>query len=91
MSTRLWEIHYSGDVQGVGFRATAHSVASNLGLPGYVMNLPDGRVKLVAEGNASELDRLEKLIGERLGDRIRDAQRDERPATGQFNTFEIRY
>jgi acylphosphatase len=91
MNEKLREIYYSGDVQGVGFRATARAAAHDLGLPGYVTNLPDGRVKLVVEGSASELDLLEKSIADRMGDHISDTSRDVRPATGQFDKFEIRY
>ena len=58
----LREIHYSGHVQGVGFRATAYSIASGLAVTGYVRNLPDGRVQLVAEGAANQLDLLEQTL-----------------------------
>ena len=43
----LW---VSGRVQGVFFRATTREVAVALGLRGWVRNLPDGRVEVVAEG-----------------------------------------
>lgn len=46
----------SGRVQGVGFRAFARRNALDLGLSGYVENLPDGRVEVVAEGPRSELE-----------------------------------
>ena len=39
----------SGVVQGVGYRFFAQRVATELGVTGYVRNLPDGRVKVVAE------------------------------------------
>lgn len=44
------KITVKGKVQGVYFRATARSVAVNLGLRGAVKNLPDGNVWIVAEG-----------------------------------------
>lgn len=40
----------AGHVQGVGFRAKAQLQAGTLGLNGWVCNLPDGRVEVVAEG-----------------------------------------
>lgn len=49
-----------GKVQGVGYRYHAHETASGLGLAGWVRNLPDGTVEIVAEGAA---DALQKLIG----------------------------
>jgi acylphosphatase len=41
----------SGRVQGVGFRWWVRSNALELGLMGFVENLADGRVKIVAEGD----------------------------------------
>lgn len=47
--------HYyvSGRVQGVGFRYRAYYTAQQLGLTGYAVNLPDGRVELEVQGEAS--------------------------------------
>lgn len=91
MATELRELHYSGNVQGVGFRATAQAIACDLGLSGYVMNLPDGSVKLVAEGNTRQLDLLQQRLADRMGHNISDTTRDVRPATGEFAEFKIRY
>ncbi|UZR30426.1 acylphosphatase [Methylococcus mesophilus] len=51
-------VHVAGRVQGVWYRASAARKASELGLTGWVRNLPDGRVELVAEGNAETVDAL---------------------------------
>lgn len=53
--------HYlvSGRVQGVGFRYRSYYAARNLGLTGYVVNLPDGRVEMEVQGE-------EMLVGELL-------------------------
>lgn len=48
-------IFYSGQVQGVGFRYTARSIASELGLLGFVRNLRDGRVEVVCEGQEKKI------------------------------------
>lgn len=48
-------VHYSGRVQGVGFRVTVRHIACGYDVTGTVRNLPDGRVELVAEGMKSEL------------------------------------
>lgn len=48
----MTELHclISGRVQGVAYRAFAESVARELGLKGFVTNLPDGSVEVVAQG-----------------------------------------
>lgn len=48
----------SGRVQGVFFRASTRDVAVSLGLSGHALNLPDGRVEVVAAGAPDALDRL---------------------------------
>lgn len=45
----------SGKVQGVFFRASTARMAEQLGLRGYARNLPDGRVEVVALGDAASL------------------------------------
>ena len=46
----------TGRVQGVGFRATTHQAALQLALAGWVRNLQDGRVEVVAEGEQESLE-----------------------------------
>lgn len=48
----------SGRVQGVGYRLTCAEVASRLGVDGYVQNLPDGSVEVVACGPPEQVERL---------------------------------
>lgn len=58
----------SGLVQGVGYRYFVWQRAQERGLTGYVRNLPDGRVEVVAEGPGEELDALrgDLLVGPRF-------------------------
>lgn len=51
----LW---ISGVVQGVGFRFFAERVARRLGVRGFVRNLPDGRLELIAEAPAAAMEAL---------------------------------
>lgn len=51
-------IWVSGIVQGVFFRAHTQQVARSLRLTGWVHNLCDGRVEIVAEGSKDALDKL---------------------------------
>ncbi|MDX2007188.1 MAG: acylphosphatase [Meiothermus sp.] len=48
----------SGKVQGVGFRFYTRKRAMEIGLAGYAENLSDGRVEVVAEGEAEDLEHL---------------------------------
>ncbi len=56
----MHEVHaiVSGFVQGVNFRYYTVMHAKSLGLRGYVRNLSDGRVEVVAQGEKEELERL---------------------------------
>jgi acylphosphatase len=52
----------SGRVQGVFFRASTRIEALRLGVSGHAKNLDDGRVEVVASGNAEALDSLERWL-----------------------------
>ncbi|HTC27493.1 acylphosphatase [Dyella sp.] len=52
----------TGKVQGVFFRASARNEALKLRLRGYARNLPDGRVEVVACGDAAAVDELEQWL-----------------------------
>ena len=70
---RQIRVIYSGEVQGVGFRYTARGLANRLGVTGGAENLPDGTVRLVAEGPEDVLRQLLLQIRvSRLGPRIAD-------------------
>lgn len=84
-------VTYSGHVQGVGFRYTTRNLASGFDVTGYVKNLPDGRVELIAEGLPAELNELLAEIRRHFAGQIRDELIDIRPASGQFDAFEIRH
>ena len=53
----------SGRVQGVFFRGATAGEASRLGLAGWVRNLPDGRVEVLAEGERAALEALVRFCG----------------------------
>ena len=52
----------SGRVQGVGFRFFAQEAAALDGLAGWVRNLDDGRVEVLAQGEREALVRFERTI-----------------------------
>ena len=65
----LWEVHVIvwGRVQGVGFRVAARHYALQLDLKGYVGNLGDGNVEIVAQGYREKLEEFISLIKEHFG------------------------
>ena len=81
-----------GKVQGVGFRAYTQRVAQSYGLSGWVRNLPDGRVEILAEGDEEVLCYFVKDIwrGPRLSrvDKIEIFKEEDNEPLG---SFDIRY
>jgi len=85
-------VHYSGRVQGVGFRYTCQSVARGHLVVGYVRNLADGGVELVAEGDSTELDNFLAAIQLEMSAYItRVAVEEESPGLDPLVGFSIRH
>ena len=84
-------IYYSGRVQGVGFRFTTEAIASRLSICGFVRNLPDGRVEVVAEGTEMELGRFQGEIHDAMRGNIREVEAADGTATGKFTSFRIAF
>lgn len=83
-------IWFDGRVQGVGFRYTAVHVAQSFAVTGYVRNLPDGRVELVAEGELGVVDRLEAAVRDAMRGYVRGVEHLDAAATGEFDDFGVR-
>ncbi len=82
-------IYFSGRVQGVYFRATTCDIAGSYDVAGFVRNLPDGRVELVAEGEAAELDAFVAAIRTAKRGFIDDVAVEAGSATGEFSGFAV--
>lgn len=80
---------FSGQVQGVGFRATTAGLAHGFAVTGFVRNLPDGRVELVAEGTADQMDEFVNAVHREMDGYIAAAQASDATATGEFSGFRI--
>jgi acylphosphatase len=83
--------HFSGRVQGVGFRYTVKNIALQYNVGGYVRNLPDGRVELVMEGPDTEMDHLVADVNDRMRDYVQNVDRKVLPASNEFNRFSIQH
>ena len=84
-------VFFSGSVQGVGFRFTAQRFARELKVNGWVKNLPDGRVEMMAEGPRERIDNLIYKIDIHFGNKIKAKDIDWLDARNQFNAFEVTY
>jgi acylphosphatase len=81
-----------GRVQGVYFRAFVTQCASELGLTGYVRNLPDGTVKVQAEGKRQQLEKLVGYLKEGPpAARIDKVVTSWSEYTGDYSGFRVRY
>jgi acylphosphatase len=85
------QVLYTGHVQGVGFRYTTRSIARGFDVTGFVRNLPDGNVEVVAEGATDQLDGFLGELNDRMSGHIRQVKCDKRPALQEFANFGIRY
>jgi len=85
-------VYYSGSVQGVGFRMTAMRLSRRYsGVRGWVRNLPDGRVELLADGNAKSVDAFLADIRERMAEYISSEESTEREPDNTLTGFNVVY
>jgi acylphosphatase len=90
-SARLHAV-VSGVVQGVSFRYYTQRRAAQLGLAGWVRNLRNGSVEVLAEGRRAALERLVDFL--RVGppsSAVADVQLAWETYTGEYATFEVRH
>jgi len=84
-------VFYSGRVQGVGFRFTAERIGSSLGITGWVKNLRDGRVEIIAEGKEEKLENFSREINSYFSNYIQDSEIDWQESKGEFKDFGVRF
>lgn len=81
-------VRVSGRVQGVGFRWETRAKALELGLCGWVRNLPDGGVEAEFEGTTAALDAMEAWCGQgprlALVDSVKSMRESGMPKHGTF-------
>ncbi|MEX0617094.1 MAG: acylphosphatase [Candidatus Woykebacteria bacterium] len=85
-------IKVSGSVQGVLYRSDTASIAQKLGLVGWVKNMPDGSVEIVAEGDNEELGKLIQWCWQGPSfAKVEDVKLKWQKAKGEFRDFDITY
>jgi len=85
-------LYISGIVQGVFFRDFTRRTAKALNIKGWVRNLPDGRVEVVAEGEEEKMgDFLQRLHQGPPHARVTDIEVIYEKPTGEFTDFNIIY
>lgn len=90
MQIQKWQLLFRGRVQGVGFRYTSAQVAKQLGISGWVRNLPDGRVELHAQGTSDELELYLESLQSAIHGTISEIEKVVSSADPSLCGFEIR-
>ena len=80
--------YVSGRVQQAGYRSKVVTIAKAFGVKGSIQNLPDGRVKVIAEGKEADLERFADAL--KMNNAIidvTDLEKDYSGATGEHEDF----
>ena len=86
------QVFYEGRVQGVGFRYCVKQIAKGFEVTGWVRNLPDGRVELLASGTGEEIAAfLEAIVQSELRAHIKGQTQHPVTSPPALRGFEIRY
>lgn len=85
------KIIFKGNVQGVGFRFTANRYAQRHQLAGYVKNLPDGTVEMVAQGPENAIEACIDDLKDYFGAQIRDTDIENLSPQSQYQDFKITF
>jgi len=88
MATARVHLIIHGRVQGVAFRYSAEDQANRIGIGGWVRNLHNGTVEIIAEGQRSELEELIKWCGHGPSlARVTDVEIEWLEPTNEFERF----
>ena len=90
--TQRIHVFYAGRVQGVGFRMSVKQIACGYEVVGWVKNLSDGRVEMIAEGDKAELEAfLEGIASSHLNSFIHEQIVDWVEPQKNLKGFQISY
>lgn len=86
------EIRIKGEVQGVGFRQWAVQQARLMGIRGYVRNLPEGSVEVLAIGDPQVLNQFCGMLRQGpMSAQVDTLDAKEVQEPPNYDTFRIRY
>jgi acylphosphatase len=84
-------VYVSGQVQGVFFRDSAQEKAQQLGLNGWVKNLPDGRVEALFEGPSERVREMVRWCEQGPSQaEVEDVETEFEASEGDLTSFEVR-
>ncbi len=84
-------VYVSGQVQGVFFRDSTREKAEQLGLTGWVKNLPDGRVEALFEGSSKRVREMVRWCEQGPSQaEVEDVETEFEASEGNLTSFEVR-
>ena len=84
-------IIFIGRVQGVGFRFTARRAADRRQLTGYVRNMPNGSVEMLAQGRSEDIDDCIQDLKEYFAGYLKETRIEEIPPDPKHTDFKITF
>ncbi len=84
-------IIFTGRVQGVGFRFTARRAANRRQLTGFVRNVPNGSVEMLAQGRSEDIDDCIQDLKEYFSGYLKETRIEEIPPDPKHTDFKITF
>ncbi len=84
-------IIFTGRVQGVGFRFTAHRIAKLHQLKGYVRNVPNGTVEMLIQGLIEDIDECIRDIKDSFAGYLREVKIEKVANNPKYTDFKITF
>ncbi len=87
-----FEIKITGRVQGVGFRYFVQKKAEESNINGWVKNMPDGSVVVMAQGDETDMNAFIDYL--RIGPtmaKVHHVSKNKMPELEQFSSFQVKY
>jgi acylphosphatase len=91
MSQVAKRVVFVGRVQGVGFRFTAHRIADRYGLTGWVRNLRDGTVEMLAQGASEDIAECIRDVEESFQGYVAETRVEQAPVEPDRSDFKITF